>query len=181
MIGRGTRAAYYGGPVHHNLDPRSQARSRCVCRVGSAAFADVQPAGTAGRMHVLVLASDPVDPTTLRDVVGDELDDARVLVVSPALNESPVAFWASDADEAIADADEAGTQIVERLRDAGVAANSATGESEPLLALQDALATFPADRIVIFVRDEDHQRYREDDIVGEAETRFDLPVTLQVL
>lgn len=129
-------------------------------------------------MHVLVLASDPVDTTVLRGIVGDEIDDARVLVVSPALNESPVAFWVSDSDEAIADADEAGTQIVEQLRDEGVAANSTTGESEPLLALQDALATFPADRIVIFVRDEDHQRYREDDICGEAERRFDLPVTL---
>lgn len=129
-------------------------------------------------MHLLVLASDPVDTTTLRAIVGDEIDDARVLVVSPALNESPVAFWMSDSDEAIADADEAGTQIVEQLRDEGVAANSTTGESEPLLALQDALATFPADRIVIFVREEDHQRYREDDICDEAQRRFDVPVTL---
>lgn len=132
-------------------------------------------------MHLLVLASDPVDTNALRGIVGDEIDDARVLVVSPALNESPVAFWVSDSDEAIADADEAGTQIVEQLRDEGVAANSETGESEPLLALQDALATFPADRIVIFVRDEDQQRYREDDLCGEAQRRFDLPVTLATL
>ena len=45
--------------------------------------------------------------------------------------------------------------------------------------LQDALATFPADRILIFVRDDaDDQRYRESDVVGEAERRFDVPVTL---
>ena len=129
-------------------------------------------------MHLLVLASDPVDAGTLRETVGDDIDDARVLVVSPALNESPVAFWMSDSDEAIADADAAGTEIVTQLRDEGVAANSTTGESEPMMALQDALATFPADRIVIFVREGDDQRYHEDDVCGEIQRRFDVPVTL---
>ena len=51
------------------------------------------------------------------------------------------------------------------------------GESEPLLALQDALATFPADRVLVFVREGDAARYREDDIIGEAERRFGVPVT----
>jgi hypothetical protein len=132
-------------------------------------------------MHILVLAPDAVDAETLRGVVGDEIDSARVLVVSPAVNESPLAFWMSDADEAIADADDAGGETAIGLREAGVAANSTTGEAEPLTALQDALATFPADRIVIFVRDEDDERYREDDVSGEAKRRFDLPVTLAKL
>ena len=128
-------------------------------------------------MHILVLAPDPVDADTLRGVVGDEIDDARVLVVSPALNESPLAFWMSDADEAIADAEEAGARTAVGLREDGVAANSTTGEAEPLIALQDALATFPADRVLVFVRGEDAARYREDDVIGEAERRFGVPVT----
>lgn len=132
-------------------------------------------------MHILVLAPDPVDANTLRHVVGEDIDDARVLVVSAAVNESPLAFWMSDSDEAIADAEDAGADTVTDLREEGVAANSATGEGEPLGALQDALATFPADRIVIFVRAEDDQRYREDDLRGEAQRRFDLPVTLATL
>jgi hypothetical protein len=130
-------------------------------------------------MNVLVLAADPVDAPTLRDAVGDEFYDARVLVVSPALNESPVAFWMSDADEAIEDAREAGAQTVSELWDDGVPAEGTIGESEPLLALSDALATFPADRIVIFARDDaDDRRYREEDLCGEAARRFDVPVTL---
>jgi hypothetical protein len=132
-------------------------------------------------MHILVLAPDPVGPDTLRAIVGDEIDDARVLVVSPALNESPLAFWMSDADEAIADAEESGARTAGGLRADGVAANSTTGEGEPLMALQDALATFPADRIVIFVREGDDQRYREDDVCNEAQKRFDVPVTLATL
>jgi hypothetical protein len=132
-------------------------------------------------MHILVLAPAAVDAETLRGVVGDDIDAARVLVVSPALNESPLAFWMSDSDEAIADAEEAGAKTAVGLREAGVAANSTTGEGEPLLALQDALATFPADRIVIFAREGDDQRYREDDLRGAAERKFSVPVTLATL
>ena len=132
-------------------------------------------------MDVLVLAPDPIDSDTLRSAVGEDIGDGRVLVVSPALNESPLAFWMSDSDEAIEDAQDAGEQTAADLRDDGVTAVNLTGESEPLLALQDALARFPADRIVIFVRDDDEQRYREDDVVGEAQRRFDLPVTLATL
>jgi hypothetical protein len=130
-------------------------------------------------MHLLVLAPDPVDARTLRDAIGDDIDDARVLVVSPALNESPIAFWMSDSDEAIEDAREAGAETVSELWDDGVEAKGTIGESEPLLALQDALATFPADRIVIFARDdEDDRRYREDDLCEQARERFDVPVTI---
>jgi hypothetical protein len=129
-------------------------------------------------MNLLVLAPEPVDADTVRSALGGEdLAGARVLVVSPALNSSPVAFWVSDADEAIAEAQEAGEQTAGALRDAGAEATAATGESEPLLALQDALATFEADRIVVFVHPEEEQRYREDDVVGEAGRRFGLPVT----
>lgn len=132
-------------------------------------------------MHVLVLAPDPVETDTLRDVLGDDIDDARVLVISPALNASPLAFWMSDSDEAIADADAVGTETVNDLRGDGVAANSAIGEGKPVAALQDALATFPAERIVIFVRAEDDQRYRDQDVLGEAQRRFGVPITLATL
>jgi len=130
-------------------------------------------------MKLLVLAPEPVDANRLRDVLDDdsELDDAKVLVVSPALNQSPLAFWTSDADEAIADAARSAQASEQALRDEGVKASAQTGESEPLLALQDALATFQADRIVVFVHPEDEQRYREDDVVGEAGRRFGVPVT----
>ena len=49
-----------------------------------------------------------------------------------------------------------------------------TGESEPLLAIQDALAGFPADRIIVFRGDGD--AYREEDF-AEAQERFGVPVT----
>ena len=64
-----------------------------------------------------------------------------------------------------------------RCASAARAREPKTGESEPLVALQDALATYPADRVLVFVRDEDGARYREDDVLGEAQRRFGVPVT----
>jgi hypothetical protein len=129
-------------------------------------------------MRLLVLATDPVDADDVRSALpDDDLEGAEVLVVSPAVNESPVAFWVSDADEAIADAESAAEQTAEQLRESGAQARATTGDSEPLMALQDALATYPADRVVVFVRNEDRARYREEDVLGEAQERFGVPVT----
>jgi hypothetical protein len=129
-------------------------------------------------MKLLVLATDPVDANDLRGALpGETLDGAEVLVVSPAVNESPVAFWVSDSDEAIIEAESTARQTAEALAAAGAEVRAETGESDPLLALQDALATFPADRVVVFARgDDESQRYREDDLLGEAERRFGVPV-----
>ena len=109
--------------------------------------------------------------------MGAEIEGAEVRVIAPALNQSSAAFWVSDSDDAIAEAEVAEKESVERLQAEGVEATGDTGESEPLTALQDALATFAADRILVFVRPDDAQAYKEDDVVGEAERRFGLPVT----
>jgi hypothetical protein len=140
-------------------------------------FAGDRP-GRSRRVKLLVLATKPVDADRVRGALpGDDLEGAEVLVVSPAVNESAVAFWMSDSDEAIAEAESTAERTAAQLREGGANARSTTGESEPLLALQDALATFPADRVLVFVRDEDAARYREDDVIGEAERRFGVPVT----
>jgi hypothetical protein len=129
-------------------------------------------------VKLLVLATDPVDADAVRGALPDEdLDRAEVLVVSPAVNESAVAFWVSDSDEAIDEAESAAERTAADLRERGAQARATTGESEPLLALQDALATFPADHVLVFVREEDAARYREDDVLGEARRRFEVPVT----
>jgi hypothetical protein len=129
-------------------------------------------------VRLLVLATDPVDADDVRSALPeDDLEGAEVLVVSPAVNESPMAFWVSDADEAIAEAESAAEHTAAQLRERGARARATTGDSEPLMALQDALATYPADRVVVFVRGEDRARYREDDVLGEAQQRFGVPVT----
>ncbi len=128
-------------------------------------------------MKLLVLTPEPVDAGMLRSTLGDEVEGAEVLVVSPATNQSKLAFWVSDPDEAIAEADAAQEETVERLEEGGVDAAGDTGESEPVVALEDALATFAADRIVVFSHPEGERDYREDEGLAGAEERFGIPIT----
>ena len=128
-------------------------------------------------MKLLVVTPEPVDADRLRDTVGPEVEGAEVLVVSPATNRSRLAFWVSDSDEAIAEAEQAEERTVESLQSAGVDASGDTGESEPAVAVQDALATFAADRIVIFEHPAGDRDAREDTGLEDLEERFGIPVT----
>lgn len=132
-------------------------------------------------MKLLVLTPEPIDAKLLRATVGDAVEGAEVLVISPAAHQSKLAFWMSDADEAIGEAETALVDTVERLEEEGIDAAGDTGESEPDVAIQDALATFAADRIVIFSHPEGDRDYREHKSLADAEERFGLPVTHAVI
>ena len=134
--------------------------------------------GIQSAMKLLVLASEPITAEQLRRTLPDGVNpqDAEVTVVAPALQESGLRFWLSDADEAIAKAEAVRSETVEKLGADGVPASGDTGESDPLQAIQDALQSFPADRIVLFTHGGDDQDYREDVDPAEIEKRFGIPV-----
>jgi hypothetical protein len=98
---------------------------------------------------ILALVSEPVSGEALRKAVdGERAAGAEVLVVAPALN-SRARFWISDPDPAIERAEEVQEETGEHMDEEGIDAAGDTGESDPLLAIEDALATFPADEIVL--------------------------------
>ena len=126
---------------------------------------------------ILALVSEPISGDALKTAIGsEEAEDAEVLVVAPALNESKVRFWASDPDGSIERAEAVADETVERMDEEGVAAAGDTGESDPLLALQDALATFAAEEIVLCTRSGGERNWLEEGVVEEAKARFDTPV-----
>ena len=98
------------------------------------------------------------------------------MIVAPALHESALRFWFSDADQAIARAEAVRRESVETLGAEGVSASADTGEGDPLDAVIDALQTFKADRIAIFSHPEGEQLYREGIDGAELEERFGIPV-----
>ena len=124
---------------------------------------------------VLALVAEPISGDTLKSALGDGGDDPEVMVVAPAFD-SKARFWASDSDDAIARADQVQQETVERMADDDVDAVGDTGESDPLLALQDALATFPAEEIVIVTHPSDERNWAEDDLLEQAQSRFSVPV-----
>jgi hypothetical protein len=125
---------------------------------------------------ILAVVSEPVSADALRNAVGDDAQDAEVMVVAPALN-TKRRFFLADPDPAIDRAEAVQEETVERMDEAGVDAAGDTGESDPLLAIQDALQTFPADQIVLFVHPGGERNWLEEGLVEEARERFEPPVS----
>lgn len=126
--------------------------------------------------RILALVSEPIDAEALKSAIGaDAVEGAELLVVAPALN-TRMRFLLDDPDGAIERADAVQEETVERLDEAGVDAAGDTGESDPLLALQDALATYSADEIVLFTHSSGKRNWLEEGLVDEATERFDQPV-----
>ncbi len=74
--------------------------------------------------------------------------DAEVLVVAPILP-PPSHYVANDEDAARAAAEERLDGLVAGLRRAGLAASGRVGTDDPVQALGDALADFPAAEVLI--------------------------------
>jgi hypothetical protein len=127
-------------------------------------------------MKVLVIASETISADRLRAALGGATDDAEIMVVAPALHRSALRFWLSDADEAIRRAALVQRETVEGLYDAGLDARGDSGEGDPVKAVEDVLVTFPAERIVLFTRPSQEQRYDEGIDAEALQQRFGLPV-----
>jgi hypothetical protein len=140
-------------------------------------FAPAHRGGPLER-RILVVANETVGGQELRRCIREKGEgfDARVLVVTPALN-SPLKHWASDEDGARAAARERLERSLARLREAGVDADGELGDAEPVQAIEDALRTFGADEIVISTHPEGRSHWLERGVVSAARERFDVPIT----
>jgi hypothetical protein len=129
-------------------------------------------------MRLMVVTSEPITAGQLRDAVKDrsQPDEVEVMVVAPALQESALRFWLSDADDAIARAEEVRRKTTAQLSEEGIPVAADTGESDPEQAIEDALMTFKADRIVVFEHRPSERRYREDVDTSWLQERFGVPV-----
>lgn len=125
---------------------------------------------------ILALVAEPISGEALESALGPEVRDAEVMVVAPATT-SRFRWLMGDTDAAIERAEAVQEETVERLGEEGVDAAGDTGESDPLLALQDVLQTFPADQIVLFTHSAGKRNWLEEGVVDQARERFDAPVT----
>lgn len=140
-------------------------------------------------MKILVLTSEPLDANRLRAALAanggagrEALELAEVMIVAPALHETALRFWVSDADEAIAHANAVARRTLAELDDDGVEARAAIGDGDPVGAIEDALVDFPADEILVFThQDGDRQRYREDLDREAVSQRLAIPVRFESL
>jgi hypothetical protein len=127
--------------------------------------------------RILVIANRTCPCPTLADEVARRASAAptEVLVVAPALN-SRLRHWVSDVDEALARAHERLDRAITALRQRGVIVRGEIGDANPLLAIADALASFPADEIVITTLPRGRSNWIERGLVEKATARFAIPI-----
>jgi hypothetical protein len=130
--------------------------------------------------RILAVVTEPISGEALRSGLGPEVDDAEVLVVAPATT-TRFRWLVDDPDSGIERAEAVQEESVERLSEEGVDAAGDTGDADPLLAVQDALQTFLADRIVLFTHAEGKRNWQEEGLVEQARERFDPPVSHMVI
>jgi hypothetical protein len=135
--------------------------------------------GEGERYRLLVLAGEALAGPELRRQIGERVKErpARVHVVSPALTSTALKHAMGDVDEAVAAAKQRLDASVEEMRRTGAEVTGAVGESDPALAIEDALQTFPADEILIATHPEDESRWLEDEAFERARERFEPPIT----
>jgi hypothetical protein len=135
--------------------------------------------GGDGKFRLLVVANETVQGAGLLKEIGDRCRDRRceVMVVTPALAASRASHWASDIDEAIELARQRMELSLIEIKRLGLKAKGEIGDSDPNMAIEDALRVFPADEIVISTHPPDRSRWLEDGVVDKARERIDLPIT----
>jgi nucleotide-binding universal stress UspA family protein len=122
--------------------------------------------------NVLFVALDPVSEEQIRRAIEtrQEVDDVSVCVLAPATGVGPLKWLMGDEDEARAEAEALADHAANAI-EAEVPAEeveTAVGDRDPLVAVEDALAVFPADEIVL-------AGHADDQTEGRLR-RFGLPV-----
>jgi len=135
--------------------------------------------GDGAKHRLLVVANQTVAGRPLLEEIRNRCRgrDSEVLVITPALVGSRAAHWASDLDEGIELARQRMELSVVAIRDAGLEARGEVGDSDPNLAIEDALRVFPADEIVISTLPPGESRWLEHDVVERTRREVDLPMT----
>jgi hypothetical protein len=132
-----------------------------------------------GNVHrVLVVANETLGGRALLSEIQYRCRgrESEILVVTPALT-SAVKHWLSDVDEAIEAAGERRADSVRAIEALGLTARGEVGDSDPNVAIEDALRSFPADEVIISTHPPQRSRWLERGVVDRARSDVDLPVT----
>lgn len=127
--------------------------------------------------RILVVANETASSDALRTLLVDRARAAEldVLVVAPALV-GRLDFWATDDRHSRTAAAERLDACLDALHDCGVDAAGQIGDARPLLAIDDALAVFEADEIVISTHPDGRSNWLAKHVVERARDRYAVPV-----
>lgn len=129
---------------------------------------------------MLVIATDALDGVELVDELADGRSPAEleVAVVAPVVEPSAVRYAVGDLEPARERAERRLRERLAELRHGGVSAFGMVGDTDPLLAAEDALRRFPVEEVLIFERPADQSRWFEDGLFERAQERLEPPIRM---
>ena len=130
--------------------------------------------------RLLVVANETVGGRALMTEIerrcGGRPNEVRIVV--PALTSSRLEYLAHDVDAAIAAALARLDHSLRTISSAGLRASGEVGDHhDPNVAIEDALASFAADEVIISTHPPARSRWLERGVVERAEREVPLPVT----
>jgi hypothetical protein len=130
--------------------------------------------------NVLVVSSVPGAPSELRDALGGDVGEIHV--VAPAVKQSRLQWLTNAEDDARAEAERTAEEVASATEGEAEHVEAEAGDSDPLLAVEDALRTFDADEIVVVTRTGENASWLEEGAAETIAARFpQLPVkTIQL-
>ena len=125
--------------------------------------------------NVLVVSSVPEVPAEVHEVLGKDV--GKVHVVAPAVKQSRLQWLTNAEDDARAEAERTAARVAQATSEEAKRVEAQAGDSDPLLAVEDALRTFEADEIVVVLRRGDEASWLEEGAGDTIADRFpQLPV-----
>jgi len=131
--------------------------------------------------RLLIAADAGCSPTALRSAVLDRVPtrDAELFVVAPVLA-SPLHYLTESESAEVSDARGRLRALLDALERAGFTARGMVGADDPLLAIGDALAAFPAPEILLVVDDEARRGWLERDLERSVRDTYGVHVSTVV-
>lgn len=133
-----------------------------------------------GVHRILVVANQTVAGRSLLDEIKrhESSEPTEILVVVPALPHSRLEHLAHDVDGAITEAQGRLDASLATMKAAGLNARGQVGDHhDPNAAIEDALAGFAADEVIISTHPPERSKWLESGVVERARSDIPLPVT----
>jgi len=131
----------------------------------------------AGPRRILVVANETVAGRGLVDEIARRASEGPhdVLVIAPALTQR-LRYLVSDIDTGLARAQARVDESVHALRARGVTVRGEVADSDPVLAIEDAISTFAPWEILISTHPAGRSNWLEKKVVARARDRFEVPI-----
>jgi GABA permease len=131
--------------------------------------------------RLLVIADSHCRETAVCDEIMARLDEAVAVHLVVPIRVSHFHFLTDDEDDEQREAEEVMRITVGLLSQRGVAATGAVGDDKPLESMNDALAFFPATRVLLITPPAEDAYWLERDLLAKACQLTNVPVTQVVV